>query len=468
MTLEHSIETIAAIATPPGQGGISVVRISGTEAIALADKGFRGKASLQSAETHTAHVGNFVSPDGIRVDEVVATVFKSPHSYTGEDVVEISCHGGTLITRKIVECLIFAGARHASPGEFTKRAFLNGKMDLSQAEAVADLIHARSEKAHELSLQQLQGAISRHINELREALVRTTGMLELELDFVEDGFELADKGKIAIELESAINHIDGLIRSYRNGRVYRDGVKVVIAGMPNVGKSSLLNALLMENRAIVTEIPGTTRDTIEEDLMIDGILFSVVDTAGLRETVDRAEQEGVRRSHDQVRTSDLLLLVMDGSRHPQEEELHLAQKLVSEIKLKATPSILVINKIDLLRDNETSGQLSPIEANQIVKVSALTGKGLDALRKTLVEISLGQKDLTASSGAIITSARHSDALERSKRSLELSLQALRKGESGEFIAVDLRGAMESLGEITGVVTTDEILAEIFARFCIGK
>ena len=469
--LEHSTETIAAIATPAGVGGLSVIRASGTDAIALADKVFRGKKSLASASTHTAHFGQLYSPDGARLDEVVATVFRSPNSYTGEDVVEISCHGGSLVTRKILESIIAAGARHAQPGEFTKRAFLNNKMDLSQAEAVADLIHARSEKAREISLQQLRGSLSEQINHLRDNLVKITGMLELELDFAEDGYEFADRKKLETEITGTLGQLDKLLDSYGTGKLYRDGVRIVLAGMPNVGKSSLLNALLRENRAIVTDIPGTTRDTIEESLSIDGILFTVVDTAGLRETVDRVELEGVRRSHDQVKSGDLLLLVMDESRKPTEEELALAKRLLKETKREATPVLLVLNKIDIKEENGKGkkNHAGSLPADRVVEVSALTGEGLDDLRTAVSHIVQGGEGINApADGVVITNERHFEAIQRTRESLQLGLQSLGKGESPEFIAVDLRAALDRLGEITGTVTTDDILNEVFSKFCIGK
>jgi len=465
--LEHSTETIAAIATPAGVGGLSVIRTSGSDAIALTDKVFRGKKSLASAASHTAHFGQLLSPEGARLDEVVATIFRSPHSYTGEDVVEISCHGGNLVTRRVLESIIAAGARHAQPGEFTKRAFLNSRMDLSQAEAVADLIHARSEKYREISLQQLRGSLSEQINHLRDSLVKITGMLELELDFAEDGYEFADKKKLEEQITGTLGQLDTLLRSYGTGKLYRDGVRIVLAGMPNVGKSSLLNALLRENRAIVTDIPGTTRDTIEENLSIDGILFTVVDTAGLRETVDRVELEGVRRSHDQVKSSDLLLLVMDESRKPAEEELALAKRLLKETKREATPVLLVLNKVDLKKGKKNHQGSLPVD--QVVEVSALTGEGLDDLRAAVSQIVQGSEGtFRPAEGVVITSERHFEAIRRTRESLQLGLQSVGKGESSEFIAVDLRAALDSLGEITGAVTTDDILNEVFSKFCIGK
>ncbi len=465
-----SSDTITAIATPIGEGGISVIRVSGPDARSIVTKGFRGKADLTAAESHTAHFGRFVSRDNTHLDDVVAVVYRGPNSYTGEDTVEVSCHGGVYVTRRIVEALIGYGCRHAEPGEFTKRAFLSGKMDLSQAEAVADLIHARTERSREASLQQLAGGLSAQIELLRKNLIQTSSMLELELDFAEDGYEFADKGRVKDQVERAIAQIDELLASYQRGRVYRDGVKIVLAGMPNVGKSSLLNALLRQNRAIVTEIPGTTRDTIEENLVLDGVLFRIVDTAGLRETIDRVEAEGVRRSHDQVKSGDLLLLVLDTSKEPRQEELDLAKRLVQDLKKKSAPVILVLNKTDLVktRNGKSRKLIEALETPHAVEVSALTGDGLDRLRRMLVDTTIGSGTGPGEASVTVTNARHFDSLLRAKERLGLTLASLKAGQSSEFLAVDLRAALDSLGEITGAVTTDDILNEIFAKFCIGK
>jgi tRNA modification GTPase len=469
VTAGHSSDTITAIATPIGEGGISVIRVSGPLAFPIVAKGFRGKNDLAAVATHTAHFGRFLSPDGTHLDDVVVTIYHGPHSYTGENIVEVSCHGGLYVTRRIVEALIDYGCRHAEPGEFTKRAFLNGRMDLSQAEAVADIIHARSERSREASLQQLVGSLSAQIEQLRQNLIQTCGTLELELDFAEDGYELADRKGVKEQIERAIRQIDDLLASYQKGRVFRDGVKIVLAGMPNVGKSSLLNALLRQNRAIVTDVPGTTRDTIEESIVIDGVMFRIVDTAGLRETIDRVESEGVRRSQDQVKTGDLLLLVLDSSRDPREEELSLAGRLVRDLKRDSAPVILVLNKIDLVQiQNGKLQELSKtLDTQEAVKVSALTGEGLESLRKLLVEVSVGSLG-QAESSITVTNARHFDSLRRARGRLTLALESLKASQSSEFLAVDLRGALDSLGEITGAVTTDEILNEIFEKFCVGK
>jgi tRNA modification GTPase len=468
--LAHESDTIAAIATPIGEGGISVIRVSGRDAIAIARLGFRGKVDLASAVSHTAHFGTFVDGAGGGIDDVVALVFRKPHSYTGEDVVELSCHGGMFIARKLLETAIRLGARQAEPGEFTRRAFLNSRVDLAQAEAVADLIHARSQTAHQSSLSQLKGALSEKINSVRDQLINTISLLELELDFAEEGYEFANKADVVSQIKNILRQIDELVSSYQTGRVYRDGVRVVLAGAPNVGKSSLLNALLEQNRAIVTEIPGTTRDTIEESLAISGLLFTVTDTAGLRETTDPIELEGVRRAEEQLSNSDLLLLMFDCSRDLSEREVTYARRLFGDAKAIEKPAMAVLNKIDLKEPDEgflaRLGRLA--EGQPAVEISAKTTEGLDKLKSLLVDLALKGKRIPSESGITVTNARHYSALVKSKESLELALQSLSVRRSGEFVVVDLRSALDSLGTITGVVTTDDILNSIFARFCIGK
>ncbi|HTY35952.1 MAG TPA: tRNA uridine-5-carboxymethylaminomethyl(34) synthesis GTPase MnmE, partial [Bacteroidota bacterium] len=372
MSLLLESDTIAAVATPVGEGGIAVIRLSGAEALRIADRGFRGRGPLASVSTHTAHYGKFVDRDEAAIDNVVALVFRNPNSYTGEDVVEISCHGGQFLVARILEALLSFGARAAAPGEFTKRAFLNGRLDLAQAEAVSDLIRSRSDRAHQASLSQLDGALSNKITALRGQLVDSLGLLELELDFAEDGYEFTEKSRVEIQLESVIAELDQLISSYRTGKLYRDGVQVALAGAPNVGKSSLLNAFLKEERAIVTNIPGTTRDIIEEAVTLDGVLFVLSDTAGLRETTDPIEQEGVRRAEEKLRSCDILLLMLDPTRPLDKGEAAQSIKLISEVESRGATCIIAINKVDL---EPTAGDvfsdLSEILSNHtVLRISA--------------------------------------------------------------------------------------------------
>ncbi len=466
----NEFDTIAAIATPLGEGGIAVIRMSGSEAVALAERVFKGKTSITDATSHTAHFGRILDGDGNIIDEVVVTVFLEPNSYTGENTIEISCHGGILVTKRILELVLNVGARHAKPGEFTKRAFLNGRLDLSQAEAVADLIHARSDAAHRSSVGQLEGALSQRIRRLRSNLVDSVGMLELELDFAEEDLEFVDKNKFQQGVGETIKEIDDLIETFRAGRIYREGVKVVIAGPPNAGKSSLLNALLESNRAIVTDIPGTTRDTIEEAVSIGGIWCRLVDTAGLRETHDVVEREGVKRTEDELRTGDIILLVLDASERAEMAHQASLEEFVASLASTPGKRILVLNKTDL-PSRPAAQVLASLALNPdsvCVEVSAKTGIGLDGLQKALIRAAFSGNLPEIDATATVTNLRHYEALVRARKSLSLCMDSLDRHESSEFVAVDLRNALDCLGEVTGEVTTEEILNNIFSKFCIGK
>jgi tRNA modification GTPase len=458
--MKLSFDTIAAIATPPGEGGIAVLRVSGPDAIIVVDQRFRSSEALSAAATHTAHVGVIVDERGTRVDQVICTIFRAPHSYTGEDVVEVSCHGGTYTSRRILELLIEAGARMAQPGEFTKRAFLNGKMDLAQAEAVAELIRARSEAARRTSLEQLTGRLSREVETLRRSLIDAIGLLELELDFAEDGYEFLDRTKVQRLLNNAKSVVERLLRSYAAGKVYRDGVKLVLTGAPNAGKSSLLNALLKESRAIVADVPGTTRDVIEEGLLIGGILFRVVDTAGLRATEDPVEREGVERAYAQLRSADVVIWVIDLFMPvlPTKEAVE---------SIGRSHLILALNKSDAV----PVGLPDPDGVDRhgrVLRISAKTGEGIHQLEKEMLAVAIGGETPDTPEGATVTNSRHYDILQRSNRSLTLALESFESGRTGEFLAVDLREALNALGELTGEVTTEDIMNEVFSKFCIGK
>ena len=463
-------DTITAIATPIGEGGISVIRISGSLAIPIADRVFKGKSAIADVTTHTAHFGRVINTEGRIVDEVVATVFLAPNSYTGENSVELSCHGGILVTQRILELLLTGGARHAEPGEFTKRAFLNGKLDLSQAEAVADLIHARSDSAHRVSVQQLEGKLSDRIRQLRANLIDSIGLLELELDFSEEGLEFIDKAKFQNSVEKIVEEINQLIESFRAGRVFREGIKVVIAGPPNAGKSSILNALLKSNRSIVTDVPGTTRDTIEESVVIGGVSFRLVDTAGLRVTNDVVELEGVKRTENEARTGDIVMIVLDASTSPGNLDLSKIAGFLTSVVPQSDRQIFVLNKYDLPSrpTSEILRALSSNEISRLVRVSALTGSGLKELEEALVETAFAGKERGGETSATVTNLRHFEALNRAKESLKLSLDSLEHRQSNEFVTIDLRNALDCLGEVTGEVTSEEILNNIFSKFCVGK
>lgn len=453
-------DTIAAIATPVGVGGISIVRISGARAFPISDKIFLGKTKLSDAVSHSAHFGKVIGENENLLDEVIAVVFRKPASYTCEDIVEIQCHGGYLAAEKVLSRVLEAGARFALPGEFTKRAFLNGRIDLSQAEAIGDLIHSQSEAAYQSSIRQLTGELSRKIKEVRDELINLASLLELELDFSEENVEFADRPSLVARLADSIGVVTQLLSSYSVGKLYKEGVRVAIAGRPNVGKSSLLNALLEESRAIVSEIPGTTRDTISESLEINGILFRLTDTAGLRETADDIESEGVQRAKREIEDSDIVLLVSDYQDFDYNGTDLIYQELSDNCHGWNTKLVSVWNKIDLY----ASG--APRTPENGFFVSALKGEGIALLKRELFNAAFGEN--VNEKSVIVTNIRHRDALLRAKDRLELALEALKNQKSSEFVTIDLRAGLNALGEITGEVTTDDILEHIFSKFCIGK
>jgi len=449
---------IAAIATPIGEGGIAVIRISGRNAIQKVNTYFRG-TDLAAVDSHTVHFGKIVRKNGNVVDEVLVTVFKNPKSYTGEDTVEVSCHGGVLVTQAVLETVLAQGIRAADPGEFTQRAFLNGKLELSQAEAVADLIHAKSAKAVDAAHQQLEGKLGDHIRKFRQQIIDATAMVELELDFIEEDVEFANKEQLRELLEDLDSETGKLLDTYETGRLVKDGVKTVFIGRPNAGKSTLLNTLVGKERAIVTEIAGTTRDTIDADWSYDGLLFKLIDTAGLRQTEDRVEAEGVKRSVQAFEQADLVVYLKDLSVPMDEHE----RREIADYQRKAvnTPFLLIGTKMDIARQNGEE------RINYDVKISAPADQNIDHLKKLMKQRALESKDYDTSS-LLVTSSRHRDALQKARRHVESALQALEQGLTGDFLSIDLRAALRELGTITGEITTEDLLDSIFSRFCIGK
>jgi tRNA modification GTPase len=452
--LVESDDTICALATPPGTGGIGVIRVSGPAAFAIVDR-----ASWRPNHTpcagwagHTMHRADIVHPTGEVIDDVLLAVFHAPRSYTGEDVVEISGHGGSVPLRQILGRLLQCGARLARPGEFTQRAFLNGKMDLAQAEAVGDLIAAQTEQAYRLARRQTEGQLSRAVAEVRLIALGVLARIEASIDFPEDIGEL-DTDACLAGLAQAERHLGELLATADGGIVYREGLKVVLAGRPNVGKSSLLNALLRTNRAIVTPIPGTTRDVIEETLNLRGIPLRAVDTAGLRETTDEVERLGVERTRESLADADIALLILDASTGETPEDTALREAW------RDRSHVLVWNKWDL-----KPGSDLPTEG---VVVSASTGWNLIALEDALVELALGSP-LPESEGTVVTHARHKQALESASAHLAETYRTLTAGLPADFASIDLRGALDALGKITGETATEDIIEEIFSRFCIGK
>jgi tRNA modification GTPase len=449
-------DPIAAIATPVGEGGISVIRVSGKHSIEKIATIFRGK-DLKLAPTHTVHFGHLVRNER-KIDEVVVTVFRAPKSYTGEDTIEISCHGGVLITQEVLETVLSTGVRSAEAGEFTQRAFLNGKMELSQAEAVADLIHAKSRKAVEAAQQQLDGALGKHVSQFRQQIIDATALVELELDFIEEDVEFASRDQLRKLIFELLHEIKLLLATYETGRLVKHGIRTVLVGKPNAGKSTLLNALMGKDRAIVSEIAGTTRDVIDADWNLDGLLFTLTDTAGLRDTEDVIEAEGVRRSHKAMQEADLILYLKDLSEPISEMELELVNTLKSNFPGK---SILAIgNKIDQNIHHH-------IESRFDLVISAKTGVGIEDLKLRMKSVVLQNRDID-SSGLLVTSTRHRDALEKTRSHLNDAVTALDAGTTGDFVSIDLRAALHELGTITGSITTEDLLDSIFSRFCIGK
>lgn len=452
-------DTICAISTPIGEAGIGIIRISGKDAMAIAEKVFRPrrKQGLDAQASHYIRYGHVVDPDtGEVVDEALVTVMRGPATYTREDVVEINCHSGPMPLRKTLGLLIKSGARQAEPGEFTKRAFLNGRIDLAQAEAVMDLIRAKTELSLKAANEQLRGGLSQEIGRLRERLLSLLVSVEAGIDFPEEDIETISGRPAADELSGLINEIERLISGFNYGRIMREGIAVAIAGRPNVGKSSLLNALLKQDRAIVTAIPGTTRDVIEEYLNISGVPIRIIDTAGIRSTDDIVEREGVRRSLAAVKDADMVLLVLDGS-----EPLHDGDRaILSETRGKRV--IAVINKSDLPRRAEPLNELMPQ-----VEVSCLTGRGLDELCRA-ISMMIEQGGVFSAGHAWAVNQRHKAALEKARRSLAGARESLLSGMSLEFAAVDMRDGLDALGEIIGATYTEDILDQIFSNFCIGK
>lgn len=464
-------EPIAAIATPIGEGGIAVIRISGRGAIAKVQERFKGK-DIDKATSHTIHFGRLVDEQGRLVDEVLVSLFHSPRSYTGEETVEISCHGGILVTQRVYETLLATGIRAAEAGEFTQRAFLNGKLGLEQAEAVADLIHARSVKAVDAANQQLFGSLGAYVKEFRQQIIDATAMIELELDFIEEDVEFANKEQLQQMLEDVKRAIHMLLESYEAGRLVKDGIKTVLIGRPNAGKSTLLNALVGTDRAIVTDIAGTTRDTVDVEWNHGGLLFRLIDTAGLRETENRVEAEGVRRSQTAVKEADVIVYLRDLNEYFTSEEKDEIDRL--QASASDTPFIVIGTQFDRLsptqppvNDQHTIIKESDWSAIEDLRISATTGLGLPELKDRIKEEALRQTHYDGAS-LLVTSSRHRDALEKTMSHVEAALTGLKGGLTGDFLAIDLHAALHNLGTITGEITNEDILDSIFSRFCIGK
>ena len=461
LIMQHtdSERTIAAIATPAGQGGIAVIRVSGREAFDIVQKMWRGKPLAQCA-SHTAHLGNILQEDGSELDQAVITLFRGPNSFTGEDTVEISVHGSRWIQREALNQLMRCGAKPAGPGEFSQRAFANGRMDLAQTEAVADLIAAESRAAHRLALSQMSGAFSRKLNELREQLIHFGSLLELELDFSEEDVEFADRTQLINSAKETLAVVQRLALSYQSGRAFKEGVPVAIAGAPNVGKSTLLNRLLDCDKAIVSDIPGTTRDVIEDTREIGGILFRFIDTAGLHDTADTVERIGIERAKEHIDRAAVTLWLIDPTQP-------LEAQLASITATSEGKRFVILTKSDLSDDAVTDRILAALpEGCPVISISAKTGSGIDELEAALVRMATTEHD--PENELIVTNARHYEALKAGAEALQRVLTGLQTGIPTDFVAQDVREALYHLGLVTGAVTTADLLTSIFSHFCIGK
>ncbi|MBR1551622.1 MAG: tRNA uridine-5-carboxymethylaminomethyl(34) synthesis GTPase MnmE [Muribaculaceae bacterium] len=458
MTHYLNNDTICAISTPQGTGGIAVVRVSGSESLQAVARRWKG-ADLTDMPTHTAHLGKITFADGQILDEVVLTVYRAPHSFTGEDVVEISCHGSVWIQQQLINTLIDAGCRLAMPGEFTRRAFANGHMDLSQAEAVADLIASHSAASHRVAMNQMRGRFSGELQQLRDQLLRFVSLIELELDFSEEDVTFADRGELttlATEIHSVVNR---LAQSFHAGNAIKNGVPVAIVGATNAGKSSLLNALLGDERALVSDIHGTTRDVIEDTITIEGTLFRFIDTAGIRQSDDTIEQMGIERSYTKMEQAQIVLWVVDNTA-PVDTNQHYA--LLIESHCQGKQLIAVFNKADVA----AAPKLTLPDGVRTISISAHKEADVDRLRQLIVQVAaLPTVDDNA---VIVTNARHYQALMRADEAIGRVIDGLRQGLSGDLLSQDIRECLHHLGTITGQITTDAVLGEIFAHFCVGK
>ena len=452
-------DTIAAISTPRGEGGIGIIRISGDKSFEILDKIFNTKNPNRDLGFYKFNYG-FIHDNGKIIDEVMAVRMKAPKTYTCEDVVEINCHGGHLISEKVLELVLKNGARHAEQGEFTKRAFMNGRIDLSQAEAVMDIIQGKTEKSISLSLEQLRGDLRDKIGSFKKALLDVTAHVNVVLDYPEEGIDDPLPSNLRENLENVYAEADRLISSYDKGKKIKEGIKTVIAGKPNVGKSTLLNSLLKEERAIVTHIPGTTRDVIEEIINIKGIPLVLTDTAGIRKTEDIVENIGVEKSKKFIENADLVLLVLDASRELESED----REVIQEIQNNNKKTIVLLNKIDLERKIE----LDEFGLENILEISAKDNIGIEDMEERIYSYIVEENVEDSSEKLIITNIRHKTALEKTKDAIRNIFETIDAGMPMDLISVDLKEALDSLSEITGEISSEDILDHVFGNFCVGK
>lgn len=458
-------ETIAAITTAPGTAGVGIIRISGSQSAAVADRVFRSKNKTMLAErpTYAVTYGHIYDGKEQLIDEALALTMWEPRSFTGENVVELQCHGGTVVLRKVLELVLRNGARLAEPGEFSKRAFLNGRLDLSQAEAICELITAKTEKGVQAAAVNLVGGISDRVKELRQKIIEITAYLEADIDYPEDDFERLEPAELAARVSVLIQGLEKLLASYENGKIIRDGLKTVLVGRPNVGKSSLLNALLQEKRAIVTNIPGTTRDVIQEYYNLGGIPLILHDTAGLRQTEDEVEKIGVEMTWEVIKEADLILYVIDSTTDYSSEEEEFLQDLPAE------KTLVLINKIDLVEEHEENNwqHIQSLNRYPIVYISAKEGLGLNELTEKISQ-RFTDPDQEINIEPLLTNLRQKEALSHAYESLQSAVGGIMSGLDADFVSIDLRSAWESLGEVSGDTLDDDIIGQIFSQFCLGK
>lgn len=459
----YKYDTIAAISTPFGESGIGIVRVSGPLSEQIAKRIFRHKKGQKEFVSHHFYYGEIIDPDNNHfVDEVLLVFMKAPKTYTREDILEIHCHGGYIVLEKVLELVLKEGARLAEPGEFTKRAFLNGRIDLTQAEAVIDIIRAKTISSLEIATQQLRGRLYNELISLKEILLKHLALIEAHIDFPEEDIDPLHLEEVKRDFSEIIKKLEEWVSTYKEGKIFREGVTCAIIGKTNVGKSSLLNVLLKEDRAIVTPIPGTTRDIIEEVLNIYGIPIRLIDTAGLRKAKDFIEEEGIKRAKQKVTEADLILLIIDGSREIDQDDLEIFKEIESKKK------ILVLNKIDLPLKIQIDQLKKEFQTDPIVSISALKSQGIEDLKKTIYKFLLGKDIRITPDHLIVSNIRHKIALEKTKESLKNALSGINKKLSIEFIAFEIRQALDSMAEMVGETTSEDILNRIFEQFCIGK
>lgn len=450
-------ETIAAVATPPGEGGVAIIRITGNDALKIASKVFSGP--VHSYASHTVHYGIIHNQQGERIDDVLLIPMLGRRSYCGEDTIEIHCHGGSIVTRRVLDAVLHAGARAANPGEFTFKAFINGKIDLVQAEAVQELICAKNERALDAAEEQLKGSLSQQVSSFQHQLTQIAAILEAWVDFPEEGLEFATMDEICQDLNQLCQQMQTLVDTFHDGKIVHDGISLCLIGAPNVGKSSLMNALLDKERAIVSHIPGTTRDILEDHLRLNGLNFKLVDTAGIRITEEEIEQEGIRRTRQAMQKADLVLLVLDAARGIDEQEWRLLEQLPTQ------KTIAIWNKIDICTCAED--QLPSLPLPQIVKLSAKNKTGISVLKQTIDAV-IWDKGPPSREETLITNVRHKEALTKAIEACSKVISGLQSDVSPEFITIDMREALKALGSILGTDITEDILTAIFSKFCIGK